>query len=70
MFIGFIVLALTPYMLPDNPYLTIIVATIIFSYGGGLLELLLSAIVGAIPGDEKAKAMSYSTRFTHGDSLL
>ena len=56
--IGFIVLALTPFLWPDNPYLTIIIATIIFSYGGGLLELLLSAIVGAIPGDEKAKAMS------------
>jgi fucose permease len=34
------------------------VATVVFSCGGGLLELLLSAIVQAIPGDAKASAMS------------
>ena len=56
--VGFIILALSPYILPNNPYAMIVVATVIFSYGGGLLELLLSAIIGAIPGDEKAKAMS------------
>lgn len=56
--VGLIVLSFTPYILSNTPYLTIILATIIFGYGGGLLELLLSAIVGAIPGDEKAKAMS------------
>ncbi len=56
--IGLVVLSFTPILFPNNPYVTIILATIVFAYGGGLLELLLSAIVGAIPGDEKAKAMS------------
>ncbi|NCB01110.1 MAG: MFS transporter [Spirochaetia bacterium] len=55
---GFIILSISPIIFPSNPYAVIIIATIIFSYGGGLLELLLSAIVGAIPGDEKIKAMS------------
>ena len=56
--VGFILLSLAPFISVSNPYVVIVIATIIFSYGGGLLELLLSAIVGAIPGDEKAKAMS------------
>ena len=56
--IGFIIFSFAPNITPSNPYITLVIATIIFSYGGGLLELLLSAIVGSIPGDEKAKAMS------------
>ncbi len=56
--VGFILLSLSPMLGDGNPYPWMIIATIIFSYGGGILELLLSAIVSAIPGDEKAKAMS------------
>ena len=55
---GFFLLSLSPFIQPDNPYPFMILATVIFSYGGGILELLLSAIVAAIPSQEKAKAMS------------
>lgn len=60
-FVGFLFLALAPPRLfPNNTYLGLMVATIIYSIGGGgLFELLLSAIVQAIPGgDAKESAMS------------
>jgi fucose permease len=55
--VGFSLFAAAP-LLTDKPYPLFILATIIFSGAGGLLELLLSPIVNAIPGDEKASAMS------------
>lgn len=55
--IGLLLFALSPELLAQ-PYPIIVVATIIFSSGGGLLELLLSPIINAIPTDEKATAMS------------
>lgn len=55
--IGFILFALSPRLFA-NPYTGFVIATIIFSGSGGLLELLLSPIVNAIPTDEKATAMS------------
>ena len=57
-FIGFILLASAPKLFPANPYVGLMVATVIYSIGGGLFELLLSAIVQAIPNDSKEKAMS------------
>jgi fucose permease len=45
-------------LLFTNPYTGFVIATIIFSGSGGLLELLLSPIVNAIPTEEKAAAMS------------
>ena len=54
---GFLLFALSPVVLTD-PYPGFILATIVFSGSGGLLELLLSPIVNAIPTDEKATAMS------------
>ena len=57
-FLGFVMFAFAPRLFPTNPYLGIMLATVIFSCGGGLLELLLSAIVQAIPSEAKAAAMS------------
>jgi fucose permease len=57
-FVGFILLASAPKLFPANPYVGLMVATVIYSIGGGLFELLLSAIVQAIPNDSKEKAMS------------
>ena len=57
-FVGFLFLALAPRLFPHNTYLGLMIATIIYSIGGGLFELLLSAIVQAIPGDAKESAMS------------
>ncbi len=56
--IGLVLFALAPMYAPHNTYIWFMVSTVLFSCGGGLLELLLSPIVQAIPGDEKARAMS------------
>lgn len=55
--IGFGLFALAP-LLFSNAYIGFVIATVIFSASGGLLEVLLSPIVNSIPTDEKAMAMS------------
>ena len=54
---GFLLFALAPVVLVA-PYPGFLIATVVFSAGGGLQELLLSPIVNSIPTDEKEKAMS------------
>ena len=56
-FSGLMLFGLAPVIF-TNAYTGFTLATILFSCGGGLLELLLSPIVNAIPTDEKAGAMS------------
>ncbi len=55
---GLVLFALAPFLIPNNVYLGFLMATLIFSGGGGLFELLLSPIIDAIPSEEKEKAMS------------
>lgn len=55
---GLMLFAVSPMLAPNAPYPLFMLTTVVFSVGGGLLELLLSPIIQAIPGDEKAKAMS------------
>lgn len=55
--IGLIGLGVFPFLF-DNAYIGLILAIIINGIGGGLIEVLVSPIVEAIPGDEKASAMS------------
>ncbi len=54
---GFVLFAAAP-LLFANPYAGFVLGTVVFSIGGGLLELQLSPIVNAIPTPEKASAMS------------
>ncbi len=54
---GLICLGLLPKILP-NSYIALSVAVVIYAVGGGLIEVLISPIVEALPGDEKASAMS------------
>ncbi|MHC1693571.1 MAG: sugar MFS transporter [Sphaerochaetaceae bacterium] len=56
--LGFVLFAFAPALFPNQPYLGFMIATVVFSCGGGLLELLLSAIIQAIPSEAKATAMS------------
>ncbi|MDY0290021.1 MAG: MFS transporter [Sphaerochaeta sp.] len=57
-FIGLLMFAFSPRLFPANPYVGLMVATVVYSSGGGLFELLLSAIVQGIPNDSKERAMS------------
>lgn len=56
-FVGIAGLGIFPYMLP-NPYIGIALATTLFAIGNGLLEVLISPIVEAMPGKQKASMMS------------
>ncbi len=54
---GYLIFACSPMFLAD-PFPGFVIGTVIFSATGGLLELLLSAIINGIPGDQKASLMS------------
>ncbi|MBR6627110.1 MAG: MFS transporter [Lachnospiraceae bacterium] len=55
--LGLFAIGLLPAVLP-NPVPALIIGTVLNGMGGGLLEVLVSPIVEAVPGDEKEKAMS------------
>lgn len=55
--IGFLLLAILPYAMP-NPFVGIIISVVIYSVGSGLLEVLVSPVVESCPSDNKAGAMS------------
>lgn len=57
-FIGFISFALTPYIFNAHPFLMFILSTIIFSIGGGTLQLILSPIIHSLESDSKHSSMS------------
>jgi len=52
---GFLLFAFTPFLFKSAPFIGFVISTVIFSIGGGLLELLLSPIVDAVPSDGKEK---------------
>ena len=56
-FAGLLVFALAPSLLAD-PYHGLVLGTVIFSMGSGILELLLSPIINALPSEQKASDMS------------
>ena len=54
---GLVCLGLLPDLLP-SPYLGLLLSIAIYAVGGGLLEVLVSPIVEALPLDKKSSAMS------------
>ncbi|MBC5580224.1 MFS transporter [Anaerofilum sp. BX8] len=54
---GLALLGVLPRLLPD-PYLGLVIPVMVCAVGGGLIEVLISPIVEALPGDAKASAMS------------
>lgn len=61
-FVGLVGLGVFPYLfdyLCSSPYAGLLFAILLYAIGGGLIEVLVSPIVEALPnGDQKAKAMS------------
>ena len=55
--VGLWLFALTPGAFA-NPYAGLLLGTVVFSMGGGLLELLLSPIVNAVPSQRKSADMA------------
>lgn len=57
-FVGLICMATLPFLLPI-PYIGLIVATLFNGIGGGLIEVVVSPVVEAIPKGRKASSMSF-----------
>ena len=55
--LGLISLSVLPYMLP-SPYVGVMIATVLMAIGGGLVEVLVSPIVDALPDGNKPGIMS------------
>jgi len=61
-FIGLAGLGIFP-MIFDDGYFGLMLAVVINAIGGGIIEVVVSPIVEALPGDEKDTAMSNATFF-------
>lgn len=61
--IGLLVFASAPFIFSEHIYWGFMLGTLLFSAGGGLLELLLNPIISGIPGDEKTRALSVMHSF-------
>lgn len=55
--LGFVMFAVCPYVL-SSPYIGFIVSTVVFSLGGGLLEILISPLMDSIPKGTKSGSMA------------
>lgn len=56
-FIGFILLGILPLIL-SNAYAGLIISVVIYGFGGGLLEVIVSPIIEALPSNNKEGSMS------------
>lgn len=57
-FFGLLLFAGAPLLFPKHVFAGVVLATVIFAFSGGMLEVLLSPIIDAIPGDAKGAEMS------------
>ena len=55
---GFLIFALWPLLLPEYAYVGLVIGTVIFSASSGLMEVLLSPVVAAIPAENPEREMS------------
>ena len=55
---GLVLLGLTPVLSPGNIYPMLIASTAVYAVGGGLIEVLVSPMVEALPIENKAGTMS------------
>ncbi|MEN6479309.1 MAG: MFS transporter [Anaerolineales bacterium] len=60
--LGLLLMGTLPFALP-SPYVGLLIATVVYAIGGGLIEVLTSPIVDAVPGDAKPSEMSLSHSF-------
>ena len=56
-FIGLMGLGIFPYLI-KNAFVGLLLAVVINAIGGGLIEVVVSPVIEALPGDEKESAMS------------
>lgn len=56
--VGLVFYALTPFILPNNVYLGLVIGTVIFSAASGFAEVLISPVIAALPSDNPEREMS------------
>ena len=56
--IGLAVYALWPFVFPGSVYVGLCLGTVIFAASGGLVEVLISPVIAAIPADDPDREMS------------
>ena len=56
--VGLMIYAFSPKLFPQNPYIGLLIGTVIFSVSAGLSEVLLSPVIAAIPSKNPQKDMS------------
>ncbi len=55
--LGLVLFAIIPFQM-ENPYAGLVVGTVLFSTGCGLLEVLLSPLIHAVPSERKSAEMA------------
>ncbi len=60
---GLCIFAVAPFLFPASPYAGLIAGTVVFSMGCGLLEVLISPIINAVPSDRKEADMVFLHAF-------
>lgn len=56
--VGLLVYALWPHFLPQTAYTGLVIGTILFSASSGLIEVLISPIIAALPSEHPERDMS------------
>jgi MFS family permease len=56
--LGFAFYGLSPVLFPQNPYIGLVIGTILFCASSGLAEVLLSPVIAAIPAKDPDREMS------------
>lgn len=56
--VGFLIFGLWPVLFPDSAYVGLLIGTVLFSASSGLMEVLLSPVVAAIPAENPEREMS------------
>jgi len=56
--VGLLALSFLPRAMAGAPYAGLVIATVLYALGGGLIEVLASPIADALPGERKAASMS------------
>jgi Major Facilitator Superfamily. len=55
---GLILMSVLPFVMGEYAYGGLIISVMVYAVGGGLIEVIISPIVDAVPGDAKEAAMS------------
>ncbi len=66
---GMIALAVLPNIM-QNPYAGLVISAVLFSIGGGLIEVIVSPVVESLPSDAKAESMSLLHSFYSWGQVL